>query len=160
VPYGTDIAFVARSSAISSATSKRLVEPQRRVASGTVGTADPECESKALTMSSIFELCQNQATGIFAIPLRKGRREKPVRVPDGSIVESLLPELAKELLPKAAASFEIAAGGVPATESHVCLGLVIGYLPLAGVYCLPSGDIAAIYGAEVIPLDTPTRAKA
>ena len=28
------------------------------------------------------------------------------------------------------------------------LGLVVAHLPYAGVYLLPSGDVAAVYGAE------------
>ena len=48
--------------------------------------------------------------------------------------------------------FAVAAGNVPATIHHANLGLIIAHLPLSGVFLLPSGDVAAVYGAEVVPI--------
>ncbi|MEJ7640357.1 MAG: hypothetical protein WKF75_20920 [Singulisphaera sp.] len=48
--------------------------------------------------------------------------------------------------------FEVAAGNVPATIHHANLGLIIAHLPPTGVFLLPSGDVAAVYGAEVVPI--------
>ena len=48
--------------------------------------------------------------------------------------------------------FVIGAGGVPATIHHANLGLITGFLPLSGVYLLSSGEVAAVYGAEAIPI--------
>jgi hypothetical protein len=35
---------------------------------------------------------------------------------------------------------------------HANLGLVAAFVALEGVYLLPSGDVAAVYGAEAGPL--------
>lgn len=40
----------------------------------------------------------------------------------------------------------------PVTIHHACLGLVVAYPQFSGIYLLPDGDIAAVYGAEAIPL--------
>ena len=56
---------------------------------------------------------------------------------------------------RVAECFEVAHGGVPATIHHANLGLVVAYLPLSGVYLLSDGEVAAVYGAEAVPLGSP-----
>jgi hypothetical protein len=103
-------------------------------------------------MSMILEIRRRSEHGIFAVPYRDGRRGKARRLPDGAIVETALSGQRREAPEYLVEFFGLAAGGVPATVHHANLGLVTGYLPLAGVYFLPDGDVAAIYGAEVVPI--------
>jgi hypothetical protein len=92
-------------------------------------------------------------TGILAICFRAGRRARTTRLPDGAIVKSPTaaerldaPERPDDLL-------EIGHGGVPATSHHRQLGLVIGFSPLAGAFLLPTGEVAAVSGADALPFD-------
>lgn len=103
-------------------------------------------------MGTIYELCSCSAAGIFAVPFRAGRRRKATRLPDGAIVEIPPPGLRREVPAHPEAIFEVAVGGGPATIHHVNLGLVAGFLPLSGVFLLPSGEVAAVYGAEAVPI--------
>ena len=45
-----------------------------------------------------------------------------------------------------------ASDGEPATVHHANLGLIAEFLAFEGVYLLPSGDVAAVYGAEAVPV--------
>jgi hypothetical protein len=48
--------------------------------------------------------------------------------------------------------FEIATGGGPATSQDTNLGLIAALLEFKGVYLLSSSEVAAVYGAEVVPI--------
>jgi hypothetical protein len=103
-------------------------------------------------MTTILELRRRSADGIYAVPYRSRRGRKPQRLPDGLIVERPTPEERSEAPDCPAACLEVAAGGGPATIHHANLGLIAGFLVFEGVYLLPSGDVAAVYGAEAIPI--------
>lgn len=103
-------------------------------------------------MAAIFELRARSAPGIFVVPYRGGRRGKPVRLPDGAIVEEPRPDQRPGAPDRPDGMFPIGSGGVAATVHHANLGLVVGYLPFSGVFLLPSGDVAAVYGAEANPI--------
>lgn len=107
-----------------------------------------------LDMPTILELRPRSADGIYAVPYRSRRGRKPQRLPDGSIVERPTAEERREAPERPATCFELAAGGGPATIHHANLGLIAGFLVFEGVYLLPSGDIAAVYGAEAVPIGT------
>ena len=103
-------------------------------------------------MTNLFELCRRNRHGIYAVPYHGGRPVKALRLPDGAIVESPLPDQRCEAPGHLDGMFAVAAGNVPATIHHANLGLIIAHLPLSGVFLLPSGDVAAVYGAEVVPI--------
>ncbi|QEH38859.1 hypothetical protein OJF2_74690 [Aquisphaera giovannonii] len=105
-------------------------------------------------MSTIYELRAAQPAGIFAVPYRAGRRGRPVRLPDGAVVEGPVPDQRCEA-PTAPPGCLDLAKGVAATIHHEVLGLIDGHLRLTGVFSLPSGDVAAVYGAQAIPIDAP-----
>lgn len=100
------------------------------------------------TMPAIVELRHRSAAGIYAVPYSRQRPGKALRLPDGAIVETPTPEERTEAPDRLPDCFEVAAGGGPATIHHVNLGLVSAYLSFEGVYLLPNGVVAAIYGAE------------
>ncbi len=100
----------------------------------------------------MFELCRRTDHGIYAVPYRGGRPRTALRLPDGAIVESPLPDQRCEAPEHLDGLFEVAAGNMPATIHHANLGLIIAHLPPTGVFLLPSGDVAAVYGAEVVPI--------
>ena len=101
----------------------------------------------------ILELRRRTGSGIYAVPYRSRRSRTPQWLPDGAIVESPTPSQRREAPETPAACFEVAAGGGAATIHHLNLGLVEGLLEYAGVFVLPSGEVAAIYGAEAVPID-------
>jgi hypothetical protein len=105
---------------------------------------------------TILELRSRSAEGIYAVPYRSRRGRKPQRLPDGSIVERPTPEERCEAPDRPAECFEVATGGGPATIHHANLGLIAGFLAFEGVYLLPSGDVAAVYGAEAVPIGEPS----
>jgi hypothetical protein len=108
---------------------------------------------KALqAMTAIFELRPSSRYGIFAVPYRGGRPRHALRLPGGAIVEAPTADQLSGAPERPADCFEVAAGGGPANAHHANLGLIVGFLPLAGVYVLSSGEVAAIYGAEAVPL--------
>src|SRR6059058_1186981 len=98
-------------------------------------------------MSTIHELRRRSGDGIYAVPYRSRRGRKAERLLDGVIVESPTPDQRSEAPDRPAAYFELASGGGPATIHHANLGLIAGFLVFEGVYLLPSGDVAAVYGA-------------
>jgi hypothetical protein len=106
----------------------------------------------SIAMSAIAELRRGRGPGIFAVTCRGGRWRKPIRLPDGAIVEVPDPDCRAELRDPPRASIGVAIDGRPAQGHHACLGLVAAHAPLAGVFLLPSGELAAIYGAEVAPI--------
>jgi len=103
-------------------------------------------------MSDFHELCSRSHHGIFAVTYRNGHPMKPSRVIDGSIVETALPQQRREAPDFLPACFEVGHGGFPATIHHANLGLVVAQLGLTGVFLLPDGEVAAIYGAEATGL--------
>jgi hypothetical protein len=105
-----------------------------------------------LNLPTILELRRRSSDGIYAVPYRSLRCGKPRRLPDGSIVETPTADQRWEAPDRPAAFFEVAAGGGPATIHHANLGLIAGFLGFEGVYLLPSGDVAAVYGAEAVPI--------
>jgi hypothetical protein len=110
----------------------------------------------SLTMidtATILELRCRSGAGMYAIPYRSRRCGRARRLLDGSIVERPTLRQRMEAPDRPATILELAAGGGPATIHHANLGLVAGYLELAGVYLLPGGDVAAVYGAEAVPID-------
>ncbi|MDG3007746.1 hypothetical protein [Paludisphaera mucosa] len=106
-------------------------------------------------MSTIYELRADRDAAIFAVPYRAMKRRRPARIPDGAIVESVPPDQLAEAPPVLPGLFEVARSGEPATIHHVNLGLVAGYLRLAGVFFLPGGEVAAVYGAKAVPIGAP-----
>jgi hypothetical protein len=106
-------------------------------------------------LTSFYELRPQSTAGIFAVPYRGRRPRKALQLPDGAIVETPLRDQRCEAPDELVAVFEVGGGGVPATIHHANLGLVVAFLPLSGVYLLSNGDVAAIYGADVVPIDSP-----
>ncbi|WZO99298.1 hypothetical protein EP7_000897 [Isosphaeraceae bacterium EP7] len=103
-------------------------------------------------MSGFIELRRCTDHGIFAIPFRDGMALRPVQLPDGAIVEVRPDEELGDSRIEVPSCFEVGHGGVPATRHHASLGLVIAHLPISGILQLLDGRIAAIYGAEVVPI--------
>src|SRR4051794_12805419 len=102
--------------------------------------------------SDIIELRSQSRSGIFAVPYRGRHRRKPLRLPDGAIVERPTADERCEAPDLPGACFEVAADGGPATIHHANLGLIAEFLSFEGVYLLPSGDVAAVYGARAVPI--------
>jgi hypothetical protein len=100
----------------------------------------------------IFELRPRSAEGIYAVPYRSRRCGTAQRLPNGSIVERPTPAQRRQAPAQPDPFFEVAAGGGRATIHHANLGLIAGFLQLDGVYLLPSGEVAAVYGAEALPI--------
>lgn len=86
--------------------------------------------------------------GITAVPYVGGRRRPPVRLPDGAIVEVPLPEQRRRAPERPEEFLAVGRGGRAATIHDVILGLTTAYAALTGVFVLPSGEVAAVYGAE------------
>ncbi|MFO0953089.1 MAG: hypothetical protein U0835_18435 [Isosphaeraceae bacterium] len=105
-------------------------------------------------MATIYELRTLPGQTILAVPYRSGRRGKPVRLPDGAIVEAPLPDQLCEAPASHAAPLPMGPCGVPASLHHIALGLVKGFQPSSGTFLLPTGEVAAVYGAHVTPLGT------
>jgi hypothetical protein len=103
-------------------------------------------------MASLYELCRRSEHGIYAVPYRGRRARKALRLPDGAIAEAALPDQRCEVPYSVHETFGVAHGGMPATIHHANLGLIVGYLHLSGIFLLPDGDVAAVYGADVTPL--------
>jgi hypothetical protein len=101
---------------------------------------------------TIFELCPNSAAGIFAVPYRRRRPRSPERLPDGAIVEAPTRAHRRHAPREVIGYFGVAADGQPATIHDANLGLIKAFIALAGFYVLPSGDVAAVYGAQALPL--------
>lgn len=75
---------------------------------------------------------------IYAVPYRKRRRLKAIRLPDGAIVERPTPEQRLAVPKGLPAAYEIPGPGN-------C------FVGLAGVFLLPTGDVAAVYGSPRDP---------
>ncbi len=105
-----------------------------------------------INVDAIVEFRRRSAVGIYAVPYRNQRRGKPVQIPDGAIGETATSEERSEAPDQLPDWFEVAAGGGPATIHHANLGLVADLLPFDGVYLLSSGEVAAVYGADVLPI--------
>ena len=103
-------------------------------------------------VTSIVELRRRSGFGIYAVPYRGLRRGKPVRLADGAIAETPTPDERCEAPGGPDEYFEVAAGGGPATVHHANLGLIAARLDFEGVYLMPSGEVAAVYGAEALPI--------
>jgi hypothetical protein len=103
-------------------------------------------------VSGIVELRRRSQAGIVAVLYRGKQRREVISLTDGMIVEVPAPDQRCEAPRRLEDCIGIAAGGVPATVHHFNLGLIVDYLALEGVYVLPSGEVAAVYGAEAIPL--------
>jgi hypothetical protein len=104
------------------------------------------------TMTTIFELRRSSAAGIYAVPYRGRSGSQPVRLMDGVIVERPTPDDRREAPDAPDACLSMATGGGPASLHHYQLGLVSAFLTLGGVFLLPNGEVAAVYGAEAVPL--------
>ncbi|AGA30782.1 hypothetical protein [Singulisphaera acidiphila] len=114
--------------------------------------AKSEMEAAAGERSAIVELRRLSRAGMIAVIYRGGRRRKAIPLTDGIVVEVPEPDQRCEAPQHLEACIGITAGGLPATVHHLNLGLVVDYGTFGGVYVLPSGEVAAIYGAEAIPL--------
>lgn len=104
-------------------------------------------------MTFIFELRRQSVAGIFAVCYRRRRVRGISKLPDGAIVEFPRAHQRREAPISPPEVFELASGGIPATIHHANLGLIVAWLPLTGLFLLPSGDIAAVYGAEAVAID-------
>src|SRR4051794_17613930 len=88
----------------------------------------------------MIELKSDRGAPIFAVPYRNGRRLKPVKLPDGAIVETP-PQEDMGHVPKALpAYFGLDARDEPATSGEE------SYVSLHGVFLIPPGQVAAVYG--------------
>jgi hypothetical protein len=105
-----------------------------------------------LSSSTILELRSRSGDGIYAVPFRSQRARRAERLTDGLIVENPTPDQRRQAPDRPADVFEVAAGGGAATIHHANLGLITGFLAFDGVYLLPSGDVAAVYNAEAVPI--------
>lgn len=105
-----------------------------------------------LKTATFFELRRSSRAGIVAVPHRGGRPGKAVRLPDGAIVEAPTPDQRCDVPEHPNGHLEVGHGGVPATCHHRNLGLITGFAPLAGVFVLSSGEVAAVYGARAEPI--------
>jgi hypothetical protein len=103
-----------------------------------------------MEMSALVELRRRSPAGIFAVPYRGGRPCRALRLPDGAIVEIPAPGRLHEVPGHPEPVIGVANDGTPATIHHANLGLVAAYVDFEGLFLLPSGEIAAIYGAEAI----------
>lgn len=99
---------------------------------------------------TIFELRRRSGSPIFAVPYLEGRRLRIRQMPDGAIVESPTPSQYRRVPKSIDACLGLAQGGEPASMNHYNLGLVTSFLPLEGLFLLPDGEVAAIYGAEAV----------
>jgi hypothetical protein len=102
--------------------------------------------------SAIVELRQRASAGIFAIPYRRGCRGRAVRLPDGAIVEVPTSDLRLEAPIRPEPIIGVTIDGAPATIHHANLGLISAYVEFEGVYLLPQGEVAAVYGAETVSI--------
>jgi hypothetical protein len=106
----------------------------------------------------MIELKSN-GRGCWAVPYRFRRRRKAVRLPDGAIVEEPTENQLFEHMPRAKS---VDGGTVPGWlemtrdgsrlirptdvyRGHACDSV---FVHVAGVFVLPSGDVAAVYGAN------------
>ncbi len=106
----------------------------------------------SIEISSIAELRRAKGPGIFAVAYRAGRRRSALRLPDGAIVEVPEPDRLAELAERPQPVLGVAFDGSPAGGRHACLGLIADHIALTGVYLLPGGELAAVYGAEAVPI--------
>lgn len=102
--------------------------------------------------SSIVELRCRPGESIIAVPYRGRCPGRALRLPDGLIAEVLTPDERSEAPDVPDGCIGLAADGAPATTHHANLGLITTFRTLAGVFFLPSGDVAAVYGAEAVPI--------
>jgi hypothetical protein len=105
-----------------------------------------------VTHTTFLELRRRSVHGIYAVTYRSGRPRRAEQLADGSIVEVPTPDQRCEVPGRPAPCFEVAAGGGPATIHHANLGLIAAILPFDGVFLLPGGEVAAVYGAEAVPI--------
>ncbi|SIO18265.1 hypothetical protein SAMN05444166_2864 [Singulisphaera sp. GP187] len=103
-------------------------------------------------VSAIVELRRHSPAGMIAVIYRRRKRRKAIPLTDGTIVEVPTSDQRCEAPRHLEACLGITAGGFPATVHHLNLGLVVDHVVLGGVFVLPSGEVAAIYGAQAIPL--------
>ncbi|WP_406693576.1 hypothetical protein V5E97_21300 [Singulisphaera sp. Ch08] len=105
-----------------------------------------------LKASALVELRRLSPAGMIAVIYRRTKRRKAIPLTDGTIVEAPTSDQRCEAPRHLESCHGITAGGIPSTVHHLNLGLVVDYLVLGGVFVLPSGEVAAIYGAEAIPI--------
>jgi hypothetical protein len=103
-------------------------------------------------MPIIHELRRRYGAKIYAVPYRDGHRQKFVSLPDGAIVETTTPDQRCHVPAFVDNCLGLAPGGSPASLSHYNLGLIDSYLALEGVFLMSNGEVAAVYGAEVVPI--------
>ena len=103
--------------------------------------------------TTFFELRCSSKVGILAVPYRRRRPRKALRLPDGAIVEAASLKERRHVPDRLIACIGVAVDGEPATIHHENLGLVTAFILLEGVYLLSSGEVAAVYGAEAVALN-------
>lgn len=111
-----------------------------------------DATTSEMNVSAIVELRRRSQAGMIAVLYRGGQRQKVISLAEGAIAEVPTPDQRREVPQRLEDCIGISSGGGPATIHHFNLGLVVTYLALEGVYVLPSGAVAAIYGAEAISL--------
>jgi hypothetical protein len=87
----------------------------------------------------ILELVRSHPSGILAVPYRDGAPLPARTLPDGAIVEAISPSALSRHIRRP----------VPVREGA---GDAATGRPRAGVFLLPDGDVAAVYGARARPL--------
>jgi hypothetical protein len=108
--------------------------------------------TNSMRCSGIVALDRRDPAGILAVTYRARRPRRTVRLPDGATAEVLRPGQRIEAPEHPPEVLAVATGGAPASVHDRNLGLVAAHLPLSGVFLLAGGEVAAVYGAEVISL--------
>jgi hypothetical protein len=101
---------------------------------------------------------RSDSRGAWAIPYRKKQRLEAVNLLDGTIVEEAPPDLMRQHLPNdgVPSLFELKADGSGEVTDEDILNGYRGesiFHGLAGIFLLPSGDVAAVYRAKVDAID-------
>jgi hypothetical protein len=102
----------------------------------------------------MFELIGGKR-GIFAVPFRNRRPLKPIVLPDGAIVEAPSPEQRRQAPVGIDANLGVDPRGKPVPlDVHWADDDSVVYIGLHGVFLLPTGQVAAVYGCraeEIVP---------
>jgi hypothetical protein len=112
----------------------------------------PPNETNPHRCSEIVALERRAPKGILAVVYQEGRRHRALWLPDGTVAEVPSPDQRVEVPERPPEILGLATDGKMATVHHENLGLVATHVPLSGVFVLASGEVAAVYGAEVVPL--------
>src|SRR4051794_16320715 len=94
----------------------------------------------------MVELLNVRPGRIFAVPYRDGRPGAPFAVPSGCVAECLGSGRGQGVPEDLPAEFGLDAQGRPAAPDTPAGD--VSWLRRTGVYRMPSGEVAAVYGAS------------